>query len=142
MKRSKFIILIVILFSSFFSCNENDPQEASCDNQAIISNAQFNNATSSIITLNSVFINDDCLIVNYSASGCDGDTWILNVIDSDGIIETSPPERTIRITLFNNEACLAFLTKEVSFDITALQVDGNQVILNIVNSNDSVTYNY
>jgi hypothetical protein len=38
--------------------------------------------------------------------------------------------------------CEAFLTREMAFDISNLQVEGNQVLLNIVNSDKSVLYQY
>ena len=125
------------------SCNDNDENNApSCDATVIISNAQFNNANSNIFDVNDIEIIGDCLVANISASGCDGETWVVNLIDSENILESSPPQRLIRLTLINQEACLAFITREVSFDITDLQVDGDQVQLNLVNTNDSVLYTY
>ena len=125
------------------SCNSNDDNTVpSCDALAILSNFQFINADTNIFDINSVTLNGDCLIANISASGCDGASWVLKLIDSEDILESNPPQRNIRLTLLNQEACLAYITREISFDISGLQVDGDQVQLNLTNTNESFLYNY
>ena len=93
-------------------------------------------------TINSLKITENCLKINFSSSGCSGDTWELKLIDSEDILESNPVQRNLRLSLKNEELCLAFITKELSFDISNLQVDGNQVQLNITNSDDEILYEY
>jgi hypothetical protein len=141
--KKEWKIFSVLVLMLIVSCNKNeDNNEESCDETVIISNSQFNNSDSNIFDINDIAIMDDCLIANISASGCDGGTWVLKLIDSDEILESDPPQRTLRLTLLNQEACLAFITREISFNISSLQVDGGQVQLNLLNSGESYLYTY
>jgi len=113
-----------------------------CDFETVISTEQYANAPSDQLTINSLDINDNCLKINFSSVGCSGDTWVLKLIDSGDILESLPPQRNLRLSLKNEEECEAFITKELSFDISNLQVGGNQVQLNITNSDDEILYEY
>jgi len=132
-------LLILVLFTS---CNSDDNTAVGCDENVLISSTQFDSALSDLVTVNSITISGDCLVANISASGCDGETWILRLIDSDVVLDTSPPQRTLRLVLANNEACLAFVTREISFDINDLKVDEGSVLLHIVNLNEAFLYSY
>ena len=87
-------------------------------------------------------INDNCLKINFSSGGCNGDTWELKLIDSEDILESYPPQRNLRLSLKNEELCEAYITKELTFDISNLQVDGNKVQLNLTNSDKNILYEY
>jgi len=82
------------------------------------------------------------LKINFSSSGCNGDTWELKLIDSEDILESNPPQRNLRLSLKNEESCLAYITKELTFDISNLQVNGNKVQLNLTNSDKNILYKY
>lgn len=134
---------MVMTLLTYSSCTKNnDDPSPSCLNTAIENNSQYQNAESALFDVNDISIDGDCLTINYSASGCDGSTWQMQLYDSEDILESSPPQRNLRFVLFNNEACLAYITKDPPFDISNLQVEGGQVILNIVNNNSSITYSY
>jgi hypothetical protein len=64
------------------------------------------------------------------------------LIDSEAILESNPPQRNLRLSLKNEESCEAIINKEVSFDISKLQVDGKKVLLNIFNSSGQILYEY
>ena len=110
------------------------------DFTTLISSEEYLNAPSDQLTINSLEITENCLKINFGSSGCSGDTWELKFIDSEDILESIPPQRNLRLSLKNEEECEAFITKELSFDISNLQVDGNQVQLNITNSDDEILY--
>jgi hypothetical protein len=57
-------------------------------------------------------------------------------------MESFPPKRNLRLSLKNDEDCQAYFVKEIAFDISELQTDGNQVILNITNGDDEILYSY
>ena len=80
--------------------------------------------------------------INFSSSGCGGETWEIKLIDSEDIMESNPPQRNLRLSLKNEEVCLAIVTKELTFDISNLQVGGNRVQLNITNSEETILYEY
>ncbi len=79
--------------------------------------------------------------IKFGASGCDGNTWIVKLIDSGEIAESYPCQRTLRLSLDNQEECEAIPTKEISFDISDLQIMGNnKVILHV--SGEEILYEY
>ena len=140
-KKLLFLISIGLIFCN---CSNGDDQESpiNCDFATVINPQQFANTISDQFTINSLTIIDDCLTIKVSASGCDGNSWELKLIDSGAIEESFPPQRDLKFSLKNEEDCLAYLTKEITFDISNLQVDGEKVLLNIININDSILYEY
>lgn len=142
MKNIIWIITILFLCLALTSCDDDNPT-VSCGEQVIIDANAYYTATTDQLTINSLEINADCLKINYGSSGCSGDSWILQLADSEAILESFPPQRNLVFSFENNELCEAFFTKELTFDITNLQVDGNQeVILNITNTDDEILYEY
>ena len=133
------LIGIVIL-----SCSNDDDNgnQNNCDFETIISAEQYQNAPNDQIEINSLDINDNCLKINFSSSGCDGNNWKLKLIDSGDIMESNPPQRNLRLSLKNEESCEAYITKELTFDITNLKIDGNKVQLNILSSEENILYEY
>ena len=141
MKKILFLILVVLLI---LSCSKNDNNEnpTNCDFEILISKEQYAIAPADQLTINSLEINDNCLKINFSSGGCSGDTWELKLIDSEDILESSPPQRNLRLSLKNQELCQAYITKELTFDILDVQVDGNKVQLNLTNSDKNILYEY
>lgn len=147
MKNLSLIIKsLAVIFCSLLSlaaCTSDDDGNQACDENVVVDAVLFTNAPNEQLTINSIQITGDCLQINFSASGCDGDRWEFSLIDSEDIQEGSPVSRTLRLSFKNNEACLAFLTKEVSFDIRSLQIQGsNQVLLKIANDDSQILYEY
>ena len=140
MKKRILIGLVVVL--GFIACNNDDDDSNNCDQVTIVSSEQYETAPNDQLFINTLEINGDCLKINFSSSGCSGDTWILKLIDSENIMESNPPQRNLRLSLRNEEDCEALITKELTFDINELRVDGNQVLLNITNSDDQILYEY
>ncbi|MFT5166375.1 MAG: hypothetical protein ACI8P3_001606 [Saprospiraceae bacterium] len=142
MKIKKIVYLFLVI--GIFSCSNKDDDDnaINCDKQVVISIDEYNTAPDDALAINELEINENCLKINFSASGCDGGSWVLTLIDSGDIMESQPPQRTLRLSLKDEEECEAYITKELTFDISDLMVDGNQVLLNITNSNDQLLYEY
>ncbi|GAA4275131.1 hypothetical protein GCM10022258_44270 [Aquimarina gracilis] len=124
------------------SCSNDDDVNTNCDQLVEVSGEQFKNAPNDQHFINSVAINGDCLNISFSSGGCDGDSWEIKLIDSEVVLFSSPPQRNLRLSLKNEELCDAVITKEITFDIQALQVSGNQILLNIENFEDQISYEY
>ena len=141
MRKALILILIGI---AFFGCSSDDDNgnQNNCDSGTIISAEQYSNAPADQLEINNLTINDNCLKINFSSGGCDGNTWELKLIDSGDIMESNPPQRNLRLSLKNEELCEAYITKELTFDISNLKVDGNKVQLNIINSDENILYEY
>ncbi len=142
MKKLSLLMVLGIIFITTGCTNDDSNNSMACDLKTLISSEEYANAPSDQLTINSLKITENCLKINFSSSGCSGDTWELKLIDSEDIMESNPAQRNLRLSLKNGEACTAFITKELSFDISNLQIDGNQVLLNITNSNDEILYKY
>jgi len=139
--------ILVVLFCLFvlFACDKDDNHDGNptnCDLITIISSELYASAPNDELTINSLEINEDCLKINFSSSGCSGDSWLLKLIDSGNILESYPPQRNLRLSLKNDEECDAYFTKELTFNISNLRVEGNQVKLNLTNSDKSILYKY
>ena len=133
--------MIISLIFTF--CSKNDDNDFSlCDDQVIVSVVDYVSAPDDLLTIISAEITGDCLKIQYGSSGCDGSTWELKLIDSGMILYSNPPQRNLRLSMKNDELCDAYFEKEISFDISNLQVSGNQVLLNLTNSGDQLSYNY
>lgn len=137
-------LLLTLIGLAILSCSKNDNNKNSvnCDFETAINTEQYVNAPSDQLTINSLVINDNCLKINFSSGGCNGNTWKLKLIDSGDVAESLPPQRNLRLSLKNEELCEAYITKELTFDISNIQVEGNQVQLNITNSDKIILYEY
>ena len=110
-----------------------------CDKDVIISKTEYDRIPTQRVSIIDMKIVDDCLKIKFSSSGCDGSSWIVELIDSEHIAYSittiyppDPPQRTLKLSLENNEDCAVFITKEISFNIKDLQVQNyNRVYLNI-----------
>ncbi len=128
---------------AIFSCsNDDDKNQNNCDFNTLISSEQFKNSPSDQLDINNLEINNDCLKINFSSGGCSGDTWVVKLIDKGITTKSIPPQRSLKLSLKNSELCEALFIRELTFDISNLQVKGNQVKLNIANSNKIILYEY
>lgn len=139
----KKILTLILIGIAILSCsNDDNANQNNCDFKTIISGEQYVNAPDNQLVINSLDINDNCLKINFSSAGCEGNTWELKLIDSGDVMESNPPQRNLRLSLKNEELCEAYITKELTFDITNLKVNGNKVQLNIINSDENILYEY
>jgi len=103
-----------------------------CDKDVIISQREYENTQNQRVAIIDMKIVDDCLRIKFGSSGCDGRSWIVELIDLGTIAESFPCQRFLRLSLDNKESCTAYITKEISFNIKDLQLQGyNRVLLNV-----------
>jgi hypothetical protein len=115
--------------------------QSDCDKDVLISPEEYENAPNYDFSMINMVIIGDCLKIKFGASGCDGNSWIVKLIDSGNVAESYPSQRTLRLSLENKEICAAYIGKEISFNIKDLQIEGNdKVVLNI--SGEELIYEY
>ncbi len=133
-----------LLFISCSKDDENSPNELTCDSVAeVIAEENFNEINTSNYTVSEIQLNGNCLKVTVSSSGCDSETWEMNLFSVDAFYTVFPLQRSVKIELINNQDCLAVFQKTVSFDLTPFQLDGqNELPLNIEGWNEQIIYNY
>lgn len=151
----KNILTLTLFLFLIFGCSKDDSNDTktntnnpsssavtSCDFKAVISPKEFKEAPAFPLTIQSLNIEGDCLKIQFSASGCDGESWEVKLIDSGTILDSDPAQRGLRLSLENKEICQAVISKEVSFDISNLKDGGNQILLNFSQSGKSILYKY
>lgn len=126
-------------------CEEADDVDyvSLCDEITIVNPDLYENFNTANFTFIDAEIVDDCLRLEIGASGCDSNTWGFNLVDSGAVAESLPEQRYLKLQLINEEACLAFFEKTVSFDLSPIQIDGsNEIILHIEGLESSLNYKY
>ena len=145
MKTSIQLIIGISVFSVLFtSCDENFKTDCftACNQQVIISADEYQNAPNDGLTIDTVQIIGDCLTIRFASGGCDGNSWIVKLIDSEAVMESYPPRRNLRLSLKNEELCKAIVTKEISFDVSKLKLEYDKIYLILTNSGDQILYEY
>jgi len=138
------LFLPIILILSCNSENDNSTIENNCDfTSEIILEEDFNAINTSNYGIIEVELNGDCLEITFGSSGCGTDLWEENLYSTDAFYNVFPLQRDVKMELINDEACLAFFQKTVSFDLTPFQIDGQSDLpLNINGWNEQITYEY
>ena len=111
-----------------------------CDKDVIVSATEYENAPNGFVNIIDMKIVNNCLKIKFEASGCDGSTWKVELIDTEAVAKSSPIQRDVRLSLDNKEDCDAVITKEMSFNIEDLRCPygGKKVILHIYGSNTNI----
>lgn len=110
-----------------------DNTNSNCDSTVIIDADMYESAESDGFSINSIEMVDDCLEINFGASGCAIESKDVKLIDSGLIIESEPKQRNLFFDFTTNGDCLTYLTETISFDISALKEANEEVLLNITN---------
>lgn len=146
MKRIFTSFFLCSIFSFLHACsessNKNDTQN--CDKQSqIIDTEAYNNLTTTNYTITGIALNENCLDVTISSSGCSGINWQMDLFSTDNLPDSFPLQRNLKLLLINEEACLAVITKTVSFDLTPLQIAGqDQITFNLEGWDEQIVYQY
>lgn len=139
-QRTCYLLLVVSLF---IACDkESSNEEVKCDYQVIVNDVMYDTAASDFINIDNVEVLGDCLEITFSASGCSGDSWEVMLLAHEKVLYSNPAQRSIRLSLKNEEMCEAYITKTTSFNIEALQSGGNEVFLNLDNYEERISYTY
>ncbi len=143
--RLKFIIILFVAFA----CSEvsNAPQLQSQNNCdafiQITTENEFNAIADAEFNIEAVSINQNCLSITVTDSGCNPVNWDINLFTTDAVLESNPLQKELKVELINNEVCLAVFSKTKTFDLTPIQMGSeSEIILNIEGWNTQVSYTY
>ncbi|HAS40288.1 MAG TPA: hypothetical protein DCS93_07405 [Microscillaceae bacterium] len=110
--------------------------------EIILDNNLFANAPSDAFELISVQITDHHMEFEVEYAGGCGDANF-KLIGHEEIKESSPPQRTIRLSLEDNDDCGTLLRQKLSFALTPAQVqDYNELLLQLQDWTDPLSYKY
>ena len=145
----KQIGFLIILFFLIVSCDKNDDNSiecsdsGDCDKCIIINRDLYNETSTNNYTIQTIKVSQDCLEIEYASSGCDGNSWEIDLVDLGAISETAIPQRDLKLKLINIEDCEAFITRTISFNLEPLQLNNYDAInLKIADFNDLIRYEY
>tara|TARA_B100001146_G_scaffold127303_1_gene111686 strand:+ start:130 stop:534 length:405 start_codon:yes stop_codon:yes gene_type:complete len=133
------------MFAACQNCEDDDGSTTlvDCNLNTTVSSLAYQNTTSSPVTISFYEITENCLALDYTASGCDGSSWEVLLIASEDILEANQPQRNLKFILNNQEICTAVIQQEMTFDITNLQVaNNNSVLLSINGITEPILYEY
>jgi hypothetical protein len=146
MKQIGYLIIIFFLIAS---CDKNDDnpveckESGNCDKCIIINSNLYNQTNTNNYTIQNISVNQDCLEIEFGSSGCDGNSWKIDLVDLGAISETAIPQRDLKLKLTNLEECEAFITKTISFNLEPLQLSNYEAInLKITDYNGLISYEY
>lgn len=143
MKTFLFSLAVIFTLSACNWCDDTPTPTTDCDETCIIDTDLYDNDTGDVTYILSASIEDDCMSITYSTSGCDSDDWIVNLYDSGNANYSLPPQRDLRLDIGENGACLAIFTKTTSFDISHLQIEEHSsLLLNLKGLEEAIPYNY
>ena len=136
------VVGFTIVLGLLSACKKSDGNVDDCDRKVVINKTQFDEIESDDIVVSDFEIVGNCLNITVRGSGCDGSSWVVNIIDSEEVINTKPAKRKLRVTLRNNELCEAYFAKNYSFNLTDLQVQDNSVLLKFEETGEEILYEY
>lgn len=140
MRRTNLQFLIVVPFL-LLGCKANDfDLSEGCVVMAQADSGLFSNGPNDNHVVNNVQIDGDCMFIEFSAGGCSGDSWEVELYGSEATTFSEPPQRSIRLSLLDAEECEAWISKSVSFDISDFKVAGGDVLLNLEGYEDLILY--
>ncbi|TXE06126.1 hypothetical protein FUA26_14195 [Seonamhaeicola algicola] len=142
----KQLLFLVVLMVGFFNtqCKEDDSIESNtCDFTILVDEEAYTKGNFEGLNILDASIEADCLQVTFGASGCSGTSWEFQLIDSGTVAESLPEQRYMKLNFKNNEACLAYFERTVSFNLLPIRVKGSHKIqLHLEGVNAPLTYNY
>lgn len=142
MKR---IFISLFCFLILPGCAESDSNSLnlSCDVQAqVVESAVYDDVIINY-AITSVTLNEDCLDITVSSSGCNPVNWEMNLLSTSDFSSTAIPQKNLKVKLVNEETCLAVFQKTVSFSLIPYRLEGqNEINLFIEGWPTPINYTY
>ncbi|UAM98093.1 hypothetical protein K8354_17730 [Polaribacter litorisediminis] len=134
---------LYFLFLSFvlISCDEKNDKNNIQNEAVFIDNNLYQETATNNYTITDVQLDEHLLTIKISSSGCSANSWKAILVDANEILESDPIQRNIKLSLENNEACLAVFGREFTFDITILKEEFAEVIFNLEGWHHQIKYN-
>ncbi|MEP5613653.1 MAG: hypothetical protein ABJP45_15485 [Cyclobacteriaceae bacterium] len=113
-----------------------------CGDHVIVDETKYDSETA-FYSIQSAVVTGFCLEIEFSSSGCSGDSWTWEMIDAGVILESFPPQRNFKLILENNESCQAVFTKKATFELTHLALSSySEVKINLKNWDTQLVFSH
>lgn len=142
--RVQLSLVISTIGIMLYACDDHSETDCftACSQAVIINADEYQNAPDDELEILHVQLEGDCLVIRFESGGCDGNSWVIELIDSEAVMESYPAQRNLRLSLKNQEPCDAIVIKEMAFNVSNLRLEYDKIKLNITNSGDQVLYEY
>jgi len=140
--KTLFLISISIIIGLSSCDKENDNSSISGNDLIVLDKDMYDTVSTSNYSILNAEIIDNCLKVEVYSGGCDGSSWEVTLVDSELVAESNITERFIKISLKNEELCLAMVVKTYTFDLTPIKFSNNQIFVNLSNWENKLLYQY
>ena len=116
--------------------------EPACHLPSTKDSEQYVNAPKDDFQFVDVKIDGNCLEVTFSyGGGCE--EVEMKLIGRESIMKSNPPQRTIRMSLKDEDNCEALVTTTRIYDLTPFRESGgNEIILRMDGWDDFISYKY
>lgn len=141
MGKLKGLLILIAFVFIFTSCDDKNDAIFLENETVIIDNNLYKETATNNYTITNVKLNGNLLTIKISASGCDGNSWKAILVDANEILESSPVQRNIKLSLENKELCLAVFEREFTFDLSILKEDFSDFFLNLEGWNSQIYFN-
>lgn len=152
----RLVVLICVVVFTLVSCKKDEiiheeigfcevllVEDFFCGSFIIQDSLRYDTVTNSNFSLTNIDVSGNCISFDLTASGCDGDSWEVKMIDAQIIAYTNPISKDFKVEFKNSELCTAIFTKQYYFDLLSIQESTDSIIkLNIVNAGVSKLYIY
>lgn len=130
MKNFKPFVFSICAMVFLLSCN-NDDDASDCDFDTIIDLGLYELPSPSLYTILNAEIDDDCLEITFGASGCDGESWEVQLVSDFPLVAGSTGGANLSLKLMNLEVCTAYFIKIHSFDLSDIHGDNMRTIFSL-----------
>jgi hypothetical protein len=132
MKNSKLVVFSLCALLVLVSCQSDDNSSVSeCDFNVIIDGDLFELPSPSPYTVVNAEISDDCLEITIGSSGCDGNSWEVDLISNYPITNDFTIGADLSLKLVNLELCEAYITSAYSFNLSEISDDNLNAVFNL-----------
>ncbi|MDT7831310.1 hypothetical protein RQM59_02905 [Flavobacteriaceae bacterium S356] len=141
-KLKQYTLAMSCLFVILSSCSEKGISGVGfCGDYAIEDESRYVSTVSTNYTIKDVVAAGNCITITISASGCSGDRWRGTLYFSEQIVETTPNQRSSKLSLVTNEACLAVIEKSFTFNIGNMRPENEPFMLKLEGLNYPIVIN-
>jgi hypothetical protein len=137
------LIVILTFYLIIVSCKKDDDNLTS-GNKLLIGKEYFNEYPDDPIIISKAEISEEILSITFSASCCSNENWVTNLVGSETVLYSDPPQRQIRLSFKSeNPTCDMLCGKTVHFDLSPTKLDNSNTIkLNLSGWTSQLTYDY
>ncbi len=137
------LIITLAFFLIFVTCKKDDNKLVS-GSKLLIGKEYFNDYPKDPFLISKAEISGDTLTITFSASCCSNANWVTNLVGSETILYSDPPQREIRLSFSNSGiTCDMLCAKAFEFDLTPAKLDNTHTIkLNLEGWGSQLSYNY